>query len=105
MNNKFKQLNLIDSCKNFYKKIKIKDQSHKGKYKLKSGFLDYLHYDSNYKVLTIYFKDGRIYEYYDFTEGDYRRFLVANCSGSASQFFHIHIKDRYITTGNYNRIK
>jgi KTSC domain len=51
-----------------------------------------IHYDAELSTLSITFKTGRRYEYFDVEPEVYRAFLAADSRGG---FFNHHIRDRY----------
>ena len=47
-------------------------------------------YDANKRILCLRFRSGDVYRYFDFPDGDYRQFLMAESKG---QFFLNNIRN------------
>lgn len=57
-----------------------------------SSFIAGVGYDPASEVLTVQFKDGKMYAYDNVDSGTYEEFISASSSG---KFWHSRIKDNY----------
>jgi hypothetical protein len=57
-----------------------------------SRAISFIEYNSNTKILKITFTSGNSYDYYNFPESLYNRFLNSPSKGT---FYNDHIRDQY----------